>query len=59
VYGICFVSSGCANPTLTLPALAMRANGYLIEQYERCEIWSGVRRTGVVCNCVYGVGRFV
>ena len=32
------------NPTPTLPALAMRANGYLIEQYKRCEIWSGVRR---------------
>jgi hypothetical protein len=34
----CFVSSGCANPTLTIPALAMLASGYLIEQYTRGEI---------------------
>jgi hypothetical protein len=34
----CFVSSGCIYPAPTIPALAMRASDYLIEQYTRGEI---------------------
>jgi hypothetical protein len=33
----CFVSSGCVNPTPTIPALTMVASDYLIEQYKRGE----------------------